>query len=75
MGFKMNFIEKCLAGKVTTDQIDDYIDFWHNGVEGENQELHEYLGMSWDEYSEYVMNYDCLLTIIQQRKNERQKQN
>jgi len=32
--------------------IDDYIDEWHNG--DSNKELHEYLGMTWDEYKIYL---------------------
>lgn len=34
----------------TLNQIDDAVDAWHDGA-GQGQELHEYLGMTWDEYS------------------------
>lgn len=31
--------------------IDQKVEDWHNGA-GEGQELHEYLGLSWEEYIE-----------------------
>ena len=47
----MTFISNCLAGKAFMDEIDDYVARWHSGLAGKNQELHEFLGMSWEEYS------------------------
>ena len=32
------------------DEIDDFVEKWHED-ENATQELHEYLGMSWEEYS------------------------
>ena len=33
--------------------IDDAIDAWHEG-EGNGMQLHEWLGWTWEEYSDYV---------------------
>ena len=40
--------------KLTQEQIDDKVDEWHNS--NTNMLLHEYLGMTWDEYKEYIEN-------------------
>jgi hypothetical protein len=37
----------------TPQSLDDLVDRWHEG-DGEGVELHEYLGMSWDEYCKWV---------------------
>jgi hypothetical protein len=42
------FMERYLAGEARDDEIDDYVDAWHTTPGG--QELHEFLGMSKDEY-------------------------
>lgn len=46
----MNFVELCLKGDVLEEEIDQFIEAWHEGHEGANLELHEYLGMRWEEY-------------------------
>ena len=38
---------------VPKDEIDDFVEKWHED-ENTTQELHEYLGMSWEEYSAWV---------------------
>jgi hypothetical protein len=38
---------------VTDDEIDDLVERWHQGAGG-RQELHEFLGMTWDEYAEFT---------------------
>ncbi|WP_068059187.1 hypothetical protein [Nocardia xishanensis] len=38
---------------MTDDEIDDRVDAWHNGAGG-GMPLHEYLGMTWSEYAEWV---------------------
>jgi hypothetical protein len=46
-----SFIEKCINGDASLDEIDNYIDEWHDSDSDINLELHEFLGMSWEEYS------------------------
>jgi hypothetical protein len=35
---------------MTNDDIDDMIDAWHDSGPEEKRSLHEYLGMTWEEY-------------------------
>lgn len=65
----MIFIDKCLSGNALIDEIEDYVDAWHDGKEGQRQELHEYLGMTWDEYSVWGTKPSVLPYIIASRKN------
>ena len=46
------------------DEIDDYIAQWHSGLAGKNQELHEFLGMSWEEYSLWATRPSILAAIL-----------
>ena len=60
----MTFISNCLAGEAFMDEIDDYIAQWHSGLAGKNQELHEFLGMSWEEYSLWATRPSILSSIL-----------
>jgi hypothetical protein len=51
-----SFIELCLSGDVLADEIDDFIDLWHDNEAGQDQELDDFLGMTWDEYSVWANN-------------------
>ncbi len=64
----MNFIDKCLSGDAFTDEIERYEEAWHMGQEGQELELHEFLGMSWDEYSLWATKPSILSSIIRCRK-------
>jgi hypothetical protein len=46
------FIDLVLAGEATLDDINDWVSLWHREPRG--RELHEFLGMSWDEYALWV---------------------
>lgn len=63
----MNFVDLCLDGDVLEDEIETFVEKWH---EDENctQELHEYLGMSWDEYSLWATKPSILPFILAARK-------
>ncbi|NOQ34700.1 MAG: hypothetical protein GQ569_02260 [Methylococcaceae bacterium] len=64
----MNFIELCLTGDALEDEIDDFVDSWHDGKAGEGQELHEFLGMNWEEYSMWVTKPSILSFILSAHK-------
>jgi hypothetical protein len=64
----MSFIEKCLSGDAFIDEIDSYEEAWHSGQEGQDMELHEFLGMSWNEYSLWATKPSILPSIIRCRK-------
>ena len=41
---------------LSDDEINDLIDEWHDN-ESISSSLHEWLGMTWDEYSNWVTKY------------------
>lgn len=64
----MSFIDLCLSGDVLEDEIDSFVDSWHEDDETA-LELHEYLGMSWEEYSVWATRPSILPFILSARKN------
>ncbi|WP_442111553.1 hypothetical protein [Pseudomonas sp. NUPR-001] len=46
----MSFIQACLQGEVLEEEIDQFVEAWHEGRQGAELELHEFLGMEWNEY-------------------------
>lgn len=62
----MNFLEACVAGEEIPDKVDDWIERWHTG--GSDKELHEWLGMTWEEYGNWVSAPGCLAHIIEIRR-------
>ena len=65
MSSRHAFIDLCLEGKVPLDDIDDFIDRWHEAPEG--FELHDYLGLTQEEYSLWLRVPDALAYIIKAR--------
>jgi hypothetical protein len=61
-----SFVSLAISGHATADQIDDYVDRWHS--EPGNLSLHEFLGMSRDEYALWVRSPDMLGAILTSRK-------
>lgn len=57
-----NFIEKCLEGRALPDEIDDFVDSWHE--EDTDEPLYHFLGMTKREYSLWVADPDVLPYII-----------
>jgi|JI8StandDraft_2_1071088.scaffolds.fasta_scaffold57040_2 hypothetical protein len=62
---KQSFIELALRGEVLSDEIDEFIEIWHSS--DPDCELHEFLGMSWEEYSLWSTDPDSLTLIISSR--------
>lgn len=66
---KKTFIELCLNGDAFLDEIDDFVDKWHDSEDtSEETSLHHYLGMTWSEYSLWVKDSDALASIINARR-------
>lgn len=63
MSDQPTFIDDVIAGRASADQIDDYIDTWHES--DDERDLHAALGMSWDEYGEWASHPDALTRIIE----------
>ena len=60
-----SFLDRCLSGDALIEDIDDYIDDWHQG--DSDQSLHEFLGMTRDEYRFWVKDPNCLPYIVSAR--------
>lgn len=63
-----SFIELALNGDVLPDEIDDFIDAWHEG--SSKEELHEFLGMTLQEYTLWVSNPELIQLIIAARHRQ-----
>lgn len=67
--YKNTFIEDCLSGIATIDDIDSYIKYWHTHNTGNT--FREFLGLTDSEYNEYLKSNDNVLNdFITQRKVE-----
>lgn len=55
-----------MEGSYLLEEIDDFVDKWHDETDGSEQ-LHEYLGMNWQEYSLWANNPDVLSDIANAR--------
>lgn len=64
-----SFIDKCISGDAFLDEVDDYIDNWHDNNTSADLELHEYLGMTWQEYSLWITNHNILAVIVDARRS------
>lgn len=65
----MSFVDLCLTGDLLIEDIDDYVLEWHESRAGADQELHEFLGMTWDEYLVWSTNPSMLSYILSARKH------
>lgn len=52
--YTINFYELYKQGKVSENDIHDYIDIWHKRKIDDNISLHEFLGLSWEQYATWV---------------------
>ena len=59
------FIDLALNGQAVADEIEDFIELWHDGTGPEP--LHEFLGMTREEYSLWLNNADNLSLILSAR--------
>lgn len=58
----MKYVQLLAQGTVSEDQIDDYVEMWHNGQSDDS--LHQFLGMTWDQYSQWVMHGNSILPAL-----------
>lgn len=66
---KNNFIDLCSFGEVLLEEIDDWVDEWHKS--SQEQELHQYLGMDWAEYSSWITMPEILPFIVTAHRENR----
>lgn len=61
-----NFTEAVLAGEANIDDIDDYVDRWHRGIDHiDLVPLWLYLGMSRRQYARWVEDPDSLAGTVE----------
>jgi hypothetical protein len=57
------FLDKCIAGEATGEQIDEFVEQWHNDPSAV-MPLHEYLGLTSDEYDDWAIHPEAVEGII-----------
>jgi hypothetical protein len=69
-GKAVPFLESYMRGEAAADEIDDYIDRWHDSADAEvaGLTLHEYLGLTKAEYDRWVQAPDSLPDIVRARR-------
>ncbi|WP_428963640.1 hypothetical protein [Micromonospora fluostatini] len=68
---RKTFIEDVLAGLAQVEDMDDYIQEWHDAPEGSpgsDLDLHEYLGLSWDEYRNWGSHPESIRFVLAARR-------
>jgi len=65
---EQTFVDQCLEGLATLDEVDDFVEAWHEGEDA--RDLHEYLGLTWDEYALFVERPEALRYIMFSRKRD-----
>jgi hypothetical protein len=66
------FMDLYSTGYVMADEIDDFIDCWHEEtplVEGEPIPIYKFLGMDRDEYEAWVHDVSVLPHIVRARRS------
>lgn len=56
------FMDLCIAGETNLEGIGLYVEKWHKGED--NRLLHDYLGMSLNEYALWMVRPKCLRDIV-----------
>lgn len=60
-----SFLSLALRGEVLSDEIEDFVEAWHES--DSLMDIHDYLGMTFDEYSLWVSDPDAIDTILAAR--------
>lgn len=64
------FVDLVMTGRIPLSDIDDYVEKWHEGG-GFGMELHEYLGLTEQEYRMWVVDPDVLTAVFRDRRARR----
>ena len=62
----MNFLQKVLKGTARVEEIDDYVERWHHS--SSSLDLPEFLGLSREEYANWVEHPESLKKVVSKRK-------
>lgn len=64
------FMQLAVEGLASPEDLDDYIDRWHGATEG-SKSLQEYLGMTQEEYTDYIQDPNLLYKALYNRTKSR----
>lgn len=70
----VTFVAAVLAGDAFVTDVDDWVDEWHEAPDDSEAgalELHEYLGLSWEEYRLFVERPESLRFTLAARRAQR----
>lgn len=56
------------TGTALQGEIDQFVEDWHEGREGADLQLHQYLGMTWEEYQLWATTPSVLPFVLTARK-------
>jgi hypothetical protein len=62
-----NLMDALVVGVASLEDVDDWVDEWHNGSAPAGTELREYLGMTWDEYELWIHRRGILEEFVEMR--------
>ena len=65
-----SFIQLCIEGNANPENIDNEIERWHDLTVAIPLPLHEYLGMTWEEFGQWVQDSSTLPAIIEAHKEK-----
>jgi len=68
MSDKPGFLDLVLEGRAQIDEIDDFVEGWHEGESA--VDLSDYLGMRSEEYSLWLENPEMLEVICSARRRQ-----
>lgn len=71
--YEPRFMDLAVTGTIGPDAFDDYVGRWHDLPDDDHQrdeQLHEYLGMTWHEYVEVTAHPHRLWGIIRNRRDQ-----
>ncbi|MGF9715241.1 hypothetical protein [Paenibacillus naphthalenovorans] len=63
---KLKFMDACMSGDAMADEIENYIEEWHESDSEET--IYDFLGMTEEEYGLWVENESILKSIFFARK-------
>lgn len=67
------YVDACLDGDARPDDVDDWVDAWHDDAPGsENLSLDAFLGFTSEEYARWARDGSALQEILDHRRSQRQ---
>ncbi|HEX9466031.1 MAG TPA: hypothetical protein VGB82_25810 [Alphaproteobacteria bacterium] len=64
-----SFVDLCAKGHALLEDIDAFVSDWHDHPH--DMPLHEFLGMTWPEYSLWISEPDILAHIVTAHRDKR----